>query len=124
MKRPITIVAGGVELRAGLNDSAAATAIYESLAIVGSGNRWGEEIYFEIPVDQPLSEDATEDVEIGDLGYWPPGKAFCIFFGRTPASTGDQPKAASPVNLIGRVLDDVKALRAVPDGASVRIDRA
>jgi hypothetical protein len=124
MIRPILIVAGDVELRAELNDSDAAQAIYDSLPIVASGNRWGEEIYFEIPVDQPLSENATVEVAVGDLGYWPPGKAFCIFFGRTPVSTSDQPRAASPVNSIGRVLGDATDLSAVLDGATVRIDKA
>lgn len=124
MIRPILIVAGDVELRAELNDSDAAQAIYDSLPIVASGNRWGEEIYFEIPVDQPLTENATAEVAVGDLGYWPPGKAFCIFFGRTPVSTSNQPRAASSVNPVGRVLGDATALSAVPDGATVRIDKA
>jgi hypothetical protein len=74
MIQPILIVAGDVELRAELNDSDAAQAIYDSLPIVASGNRWGEEIYFEIPVGQPLSENATAEVAVGDLGYWPPAK--------------------------------------------------
>jgi hypothetical protein len=123
MSPHILIVAGDVELKAELNESDAAQAIYDSLPIVGSGNRWGEEIYFEIPVNESLAEDATADVDVGDLGYWPPGKAFCIFFGPTPVSTGDSPKAASPVNPVGRILGDATALSAVPQGATVRIDK-
>lgn len=122
MSHPIRILAGDVEVSAELNDSDTATAIFDALPIVGSGNLWGEEIYFEIPVDQPLAADATEDVEIGDLGYWPPGKAFCLFFGRTPASTSDKPKAASAVNVVGRILGNAKTLLAVPHGAEVRIE--
>ena len=123
MSRPIRIIAGQVELRAELNDSKAAKAIYDALPISGCGNRWGEEIYFEIPVDEPLEPGASEDVQVGSLGYWPPGKAFCIFFGPTPASTDDKPRAASPVNSIGKVSEDVNELRDVPHGEEVRLER-
>jgi len=123
MSHQIRIVAGDVRLRAELNDSATARAIYDALPIGGKGNRWGDEIYFAIPVDEPLAPDATEDVEVAELGYWPPGKAFCIFFGPTPASPGTEPRAASPVNRIGKVCDDVRPLAEVPDGTEVRLDR-
>jgi hypothetical protein len=124
MSRQIYIRVGEVQLRAELNDSAAANAIYDALPISAPANRWGEEIYFEIPVDEPLAADASEVVQVAELGYWPPGKAFCIFFGPTPASTGDDPRAASPVNRIGWVLDDAKILTDVPAGADIRIERA
>ncbi len=124
MSRRIRITAGQVELRAELNDSQTANAIYDALPITGHGNRWGEEIYFEIPVDVALEPGASEDVEVGSLGYWPPGKAFCIFFGPTPASSGDEPKAASPVNTIGRVNENVRELKDVPHGQEVRLERA
>jgi hypothetical protein len=120
---PIRIVAGGIELEAELNDSPTARAVIETLPLSAPGNRWGEEIYFEIPVVEGLAPDASADVGVGDLGYWPPGKAFCIFFGPTPMSTGDQPRAASPVNPIGRVLDDAKRLTAHPDGGDVRLEK-
>ena len=123
MSRRIRITAGQVELRAELNDSQTAKAIYDALPITGHGNRWGEEIYFEIPVDVSLEPGASEDVEVGSLGYWPPGKAFCIFFGPTPASSGDEPKAASPVNPIGKVNEKVKELKDIPHGQEVRIER-
>jgi len=124
MSHPILITAGDVRLRAELNDSVTARAIYDALPIVGKGNRWGEEIYFAVPVDQPLAPDASEDLEVAELGYWPPGKAFCIFFGPTPASSGDAPRAASPVNRIGKVSDDVRPLVEVQHGTEVRLDRA
>lgn len=124
MGRNIRIIAGDLELRAALNDSQTATAIYDALPLVANGNRWGEEIYFAIPVDGPLAKDATANVKVSDLGYWPPGKAFCVFFGRTPASTGADPRAASPVNIIGQVLDDATVLTTVPDGAEVRVEKA
>jgi len=124
MTRSIRIIAGDVAVRAVLNDSDTAAAVYQALPISATGNRWGEEIYFAIPVDEPLSHDATANVKVADLGYWPPGKAFCVFFGRTPASTDDQPRAASPVNIIGSVLDDATRMTAVADGAAVRIEKA
>ncbi|UCG86754.1 MAG: hypothetical protein JSW71_23140 [Gemmatimonadota bacterium] len=124
MSHQIHIRVGEVQLRAELNDSDTAKSIHNALPIAAAANRWGEEIYFEIPVDEPLTAEASENVHVGELGYWPPGKAFCIFFGPTPASTGDAPRAASPVNRIGRVLDDVRVLADVPHGAEVRLERA
>jgi hypothetical protein len=124
MSNVIFISTEALRLRAELNDTPTAQAIYDALPIEGLGNRWGEEIYFEIPVDEPLASDATEEVQVGELGYWPPGKAFCIFFGRTPASTGDDPRAASPVNRIGMVMDDATMLTDVPHGAEVRLEKA
>ena len=124
MSNEIRIVVGDIWLRAELNDSPTARAILKALPVAGSGNRWGEEIYFEIPVDEPLDTDATEEVAVGEIGYWPPGKALCIFFGPTPVSTGNEPRAASPVNRIGKVLDEVRVLTASPHGAEVRIERA
>ena len=123
MSRLIQIVTEGVRLRAELNDSTTAQAIYDALPITATGNRWGEEIYFEIPVDEPSAPDATVNVAVAELGYWPPGKAFCVFFGPTPASTGAEPRAASPVNPVGMVLDDATQLAAVPDGAEVRLEK-
>ncbi len=124
MSHQIQITAGDVRLRAELNDSATARAIYGALPISGKGNRWGDEIYFAIPVDEPLAPDATENVEVAELGYWPPGKAFCIFFGPTPVSPGDEPRAASAVNRIGKVTDNVRPLTEVRHGTEVRLDRA
>ena len=108
MGQAIRITAGDVSLQAELNDSPVAAAILAALPIEASGNRWGEEIYFSIPVHEKGAPDARADMEVGELAYWPPGNAFCIFFGPTPASDGDQPRAASPVNPIGRVVDDVE----------------
>jgi len=123
MGQTIRIRAGDVSLTADLNDSVTADAILEALPIQASGNRWGEEIYFSIPVQQDGSPDARADMEVGEIAYWPPGNAFCIFFGPTPASDGDEPRAASPVNPVGRILEDTEPLKQVPDGASVVISR-
>jgi hypothetical protein len=124
MGHSIRITAGDASLAAELNDSPTAAAVLASLPIEASGNRWGEEIYFAIPVQEKAASDARADMEVGELGYWPPGAAFCIFFGPTPASEGDQPRAASPVNPIGRIVEDVEPLKAVPDGAKVTIEKA
>jgi hypothetical protein len=121
MEYRITIVAGSVTMDAELNDTPTAQAIWESLPITGRAMVWGDEVYFEIPVTVEQAPDARADVEVGELGYWPVGRAFCIFFGPTPASTGDQPCAASPVNVVGRVLGDATLLRQVSAGATVTL---
>lgn len=119
----IVISTDDVSQPAELNDSATAQQIWEELPIEGRANTWGDEIYFEIPIVADAAPDARADVEAGELGYWPAGRAFCIFFGPTPASTGQQPRAASPVNVTGRILGDATAFRAVEAGAQVRIER-
>ncbi len=118
----ITIAAGMVELEAELNDTAAAEAIWNALPISASGNPWGDEIYFRIPVAAE-PEDLQEIVDFGDLAYWPPGSAFCIFFGPTPASRGDEIRPASPVAVIGRIVGNAARLREVPAGAPVTVRR-
>jgi len=98
-------------------------ALWSALPIEGSANRWGDEIYFGIPVTVGL-EEAQQVVDVGDIGYWPPGKAFCIFFGPTPASKGKEPRAASPVNVFARIVGDPLVFRKVKDGDKVRIERS
>jgi hypothetical protein len=122
--KTISITAGEVSVRAELNDGPTAARIWEGLPIEAKASTWGDEIYFGIPVRAGEEPGAKEDVEVGDLGYWPPGHAFCIFFGPTPASTGAKPRAASPVNLVGRAVGDAKELRKVRDGERVRLERA
>jgi hypothetical protein len=112
-----------VALAAELNDSPTAQKIWEALPIIGRANRWGDEIYFEIPVEASQASDARADVSVGELGYWPVGQAFCIFFGPTPVSSGAQPRAASPVNILGRITDDASMLRQVRSGAEVTLDK-
>ena len=112
----IRITVGEVALEADLNDTATAAKIGEALPIRTSFNTWGDEIYFSIPVDSELDDSAQEVVEIGDLGYWPPGNAFCIFFGLTPVSEPGRIMPASAVNVIGKVVGDAtlfkQAMRA------------
>jgi hypothetical protein len=123
MASRITIAAGSVTLEAELNDGPTAKAIWDALPITGRANTWGDEIYFTIPVQAEQEPDARADVEVGELGYWPVGSAFCIFFGPTPASDGLQPRAASPVNILGRVLGDATEFRQVPGGAEVTLSQ-
>ncbi|GFP24012.1 uncharacterized protein HKBW3S09_01478 [Candidatus Hakubella thermalkaliphila] len=123
MPKKIRIRAGNVEDEALLNDSRTDQAIWDALPIEGSGSKWGEEIYFPIPVQAEL-EDGQEEVEVGTLGYWPPGSALCIFFGPTPVSQSDQPRAASPVTLVGEVSGDAKIFQEVSSGTKIIVEKA
>jgi len=107
-----------------LNDNPTARQIWEALPIEGRANLWGDEIYFSIPVDADQEADARTDVDVGELGYWPVGSAFCIFFGPTPASSGNRPRAASPVNILGNVVGDATQFRRVKNGEKVVLTRA
>lgn len=118
--RRIQITAGPVSAEAELKDTATADAIWSALPITAKANTWGDEVYFSIPV-RLGAEDPQEIVEPGDLGYWPPGQAFCIFFGPTPASIGDEIRPASPVNVFGRLLGNPTVFKAVRDGEEVTI---
>ena len=124
MIKKIKILTGETAVEAELNESKTAQKVWDALPIDGRNNLWGEEIYFSIPVKAGLEQDARDVVSAGDLGFWPPGSAFCIFFGRTPASRGDEVRAASAVNVIGRVLADPKAFRKAKDGAKITLEKA
>lgn len=123
MGRRIEVTAGRVRTQAELNESQTAQAIWDALPFEGLANTWGDEIYFSIPLMLQL-EAGQEVLQIGDLGYWPPGKAFCIFFGPTPASTGDEVRAASAVSVFGRILGDASVFRNVKDGTPVTVRRS
>ena len=122
-ERAIRITAGTVSAEATLNDSRTACAIWDALPIEAKAQTWGDEIYFAIGVDE-AEDSARAVVELGDLGYWPPGKAFCIFFGPTPASHGDEIRPASPVNVVGRVAGDATIFKRVRSGARVVIEQS
>jgi hypothetical protein len=121
MPRAIRITAGTVTLDAELNDSKPAAAIAAALPIEAKGQTWGDEIYFDIGLAL-AAEAPREVVDLGDLGYWPPGQAFCIFFGPTPMSRGDEIRPASPVEVVGRVVGDARAFKRVRAGSRVRIE--
>ena len=122
MKRKIKITVGKLELEAWLNDTKTAAKVFEALPMTSTINTWGDEIYFTIPVEAG-SEHAQELVSLGDIAYWPPGKALCVFFGRTPISKGEEIRPASPVNIIGKVEGDLKLLKKVKDGEEITIRR-
>jgi hypothetical protein len=121
--KSIRISTTNISLTAELNDSPTAQAIWEALPIESIAQRWGDEIYFEIPVKAEQEPQARSDMAVGEIAYWPPGNAFCIFFGPTPASRGKQPRAASPVNPIGHIIGDATQFRVVKDGEKIRIER-
>ena len=122
MGHRITITAGRISIEAELNDSASAEAIRRALPIQGEASTWGQEVYFEIGVEAPSAKDAREVMSVGDLAYWPPGRALCLFFGRTPASAADgRPRAASPVNPVGRILGEAKVLASIRDGQAINV---
>ena len=122
MREKIRIRTGLVEAVAELNNTKTAQAIWESLPIKGRVNLWGEEIYFSIPLSLEL-EAGQELVSIGDLGYWPQGNAFCIFFGRTPISKGDKIRPASPVTVFGKVIGDASLFKQVASGTEITIEK-
>ena len=123
MKRQIDIKVGSTKVRAEIDDSKTADTIWKAVPIKGTANLWGDEIYFEIPVDLEL-ENGKEIVSAGDLGYWPSGSCFCIFFGPTPMSKGSEIRPASAVNVFGKVIGDAKIFKQVKEGNSIVIGKA
>ena len=123
MERKIRITAGAVSAEATIDGSKTAAAIWDALPISAKAQTWGDEIYFDIG-RTIAAESPKAVVERGDLGYWPPGQAFCIFFGPTPMSRGDEIRPASPVNVFGRIVGDPTIFRTVRAGTTVRIERA
>lgn len=117
----ITVTSGSLSWPAKIFDTPTGRLIKEALPLEGKASRWGEEIYFSIPVSASLEPGASEVVSMGDLGYWPAGKAFCIFFGPTPPSKGNEIRAASAVNIFGRVEGDLGKLDQVKNGDVVII---
>ncbi len=111
---------GTLEVKADFNKSNSAQVIAAALPIKSVVNCWGDEIYFEIPVKLP-PENATLDLKVGDIGYWPEGACLCLFFGKTPASVDERPRPASEVNIVGRFSTHPAALRKVVSGVQAQI---
>lgn len=107
-----------------LKDTPTAQKLWDALPIEGQANIWGEEIYFEIPVSAPQESDAREEVDEGTIAYWPTGSAFCIFFGPTPVSTSEKPRAYSPVNLLGKITGELSGLKQVKQGETVQLQKS
>ncbi len=123
MGKKIRILVNDLKIEAQLNETMTAQMIWETLPIETKANLWGEEIYFAIPVKTGLETGSREVVSAGELGYWPTGHAFCVFFGPTPASRGDEIRAASAVNIIGKVLSDPKLFLKVKDGTKIILEK-
>ena len=121
--KKIKIIFANFTFQAELNESPTSKKIWEQLPFESQVNTWGEEIYFEIPVSMPQELDAQEIFSVGDLGYWPVGQAFCIFFGPTPVSTDERPRAYSPVNILGKILADFEVLKSIQNQEKVRLER-
>ena len=121
--RQLTMSIGDVVIRAELLDTPTAEALYEAAPFEARASTWGDEVYFGTPVSLDREADARAVVEPGDLAFWPDGDAIAIGFGRTPISRGDECRLASPCNIWGRALDDVKALKSVRAGATIRVER-
>lgn len=119
MAKQIKIVIGELELTAELNDSDSSKALLKRLPLDLQMNRWGDEYYGDCGVFVDEDSDARDEMEVGELAIWPPGSALCIFFGPTPASVGDEPKAASAVNPIGRISSGLELLQS--QGSSIRV---
>lgn len=122
LHRRIRITAAPVVMEAELNESQTAQQIWQALPIEAHGSTWGDEIYFSIPVEAEV-DNAQEVVELGELAYWPPGTAFCIFFGPTPMSRGAEIRPASPVNVVGKLIGEPEIFKQVKDGTVVKIER-
>lgn len=122
--RKIIISADEITATAVLKENPTADAIWKALPLEARANTWGDEIYFDIPVQIKEADDASDVVNKGDLAYWPPGKAFCIFFGRTPASRNGEIRAASAVNVFGSVEGDATIFKKLPHGTMIKIGKA
>jgi hypothetical protein len=121
--RRIRITAGSISADALLDESETARLVWEALPLSVAGETWGDEIYFSIAV-KAKPEKPLETVGMGDLGYWPPGSAFCIFFGPTPMSRGSEIRPASPVNVFGKIVGDATVFKKVRAGTHVHVERA
>lgn len=117
----VLINAAGIYLDAEIFDNPTGNEIINLLPLKGKVHLWGNEIYFNIGIPLPLEKNAVEEVNPGDIAYWPEGKAFCVFFGPTPISTGEKPKAYSPVNVFGKIIGDATVLIHLRQGNEIEV---
>ncbi|MEC8890638.1 MAG: cyclophilin-like fold protein [Chloroflexota bacterium] len=122
-ERKIIISTEKLRREAILTEGSSADMFWNALPLTGRANTWGDEIYFNVNLQMQLDSNASDIVESGNIAFWPPGSAFCIFFGRTPASLGDEVRAASAVNVLGKIDGDEREFRSVPSGEEVRLEK-
>jgi len=101
------------------DDSQSIKNLVDSLPIESVVSRWGDEIYFFVDFEAPLEKSARKEMKVGEIAYWPNGPALAIFFGPTPASTTDEPVAASECNIIGTIDATPSQLRSAQSGAKI-----
>jgi hypothetical protein len=120
IKKTINILTGQIDIIVQLNETKTAKELFGILPISSNVNTWGDEIYFSIPLKADI-ENGIEEVDIGTVAFWPPGSALCIFFGKTPTSQGNKPQAASPVTIIGNIINTevIKELKKVRSGEKI-----
>lgn len=121
MKR-VLITCGRITFQAELFDTKTVELMMDAMPLNGDANFWGDEIYFPVSFTAELEEDAKEEVEIGTIAYWPPSKAFCMFFGPTPASTSEKPRGYSSVNLCGKIHGDLTDFRNITPGEKIKVE--
>ena len=120
--RKIKIAVGSVVIEVALADTPTADAVLAALPIHSSAMTWGEEVYFSTPVKVAREAHARAVVQAGEIAFWPDGDAIAIGFGPTPISNGDEIRLASPCNVFGQALNDVRSLSAVRAGEPVTVD--
>ncbi len=121
--RKLKMTIGGIEITAELFDTPTADAIYQNLPFSSTARTWGEEVYFDTPVTSKNEADARDVVEAGELAFWLAGNAIAIGFGPTPVSQGEEIRLASPCNVWGRAVEDVRGLMVVKDGDPITVER-
>lgn len=112
---------GDLKMSAELNDSPTSNALYEQLPIEGISQVWGDEIYFSTSIVTENDEWAKETVDLGDIAFWPPGNAVCLFFGPTPMSAPGEIRPASPTNIMGKLSGDLDLLKSISGGSEVKV---
>ena len=124
MAKTLKLRVGEVEAVVELLENKVAGKLWEAAPFESSAETWGEEVYFSTPVEAGLEDEFARDlVDVGDVGYWPPGKALCLFFGPTPISRPGEVRPASTVVLVGRLSSDPEELRKVRKGDEVKVER-
>lgn len=111
------------ELSATLRDTPTSQKLLAALPCESSCNTWGEEVYFSVPMESTLEDDAMQVVDPGTICFWVEGNSLAIPFGPTPISEGDECRLAARVNLLGKYEGDPKVLGTIKDGDTIRVVR-